>query len=110
MVKLDMVIKETFRLNSDVLVASHQYLTNSHYTFMNGYQIPSELNYDEELQGQNFKEFNTFRHSSSVTKLDPNFSLFGYGKMPVQNKVPLTHKGFIMRPPKPHESSIIFEN
>ncbi|KAF0376328.1 cytochrome P450 [Gigaspora margarita] len=142
MVKLNRFIKETFRLNSDILGLPRQCLNDSHYTFMNGYQIPYgriisldflELNFDEKLQGTNPKDFNAYRHNSSVTKLDRNYLLFGFGKhacpgrnyaitltiitlhhimlnyylrTKFENAVPRTHKGFFIGPIKPYESSI----
>ncbi|CAG8792469.1 3335_t:CDS:2, partial [Gigaspora rosea] len=89
MVKLDRFIKEAFRLNADILGLPRQCVTESHYTFTNGYQIPSgrmvsvdvlELYLNEKLQGPKPKEFNPSRHNSSATKLNRNFLLFGHGK------------------------------
>ncbi|RIB17254.1 cytochrome P450 [Gigaspora rosea] len=88
MVKLDRFIKETFRLNADLLGLPRQCITDTH-TFSNGYQIPSgrmvsvdvlELYRNENFQGPNPNEFNASRHNSPATKLDRNFLLFGHGK------------------------------
>ncbi|RIB13509.1 cytochrome P450 [Gigaspora rosea] len=89
MVKLDRFIKEAFRLNADLLGLPRQCITDTHYTFSNGYQIPSgrmvsvdvlELYRNENFQGPNPNEFNASRHNSPATKLDRNFLLFGHGK------------------------------
>ncbi|CAG8646885.1 3721_t:CDS:2 [Gigaspora margarita] len=137
MVKLDRFIKEAFRLNADVLGLPRQCVTEPHYTFTNGYQIPSELYLNEKLQGPNPKEFNASRHKSSTTKLDHNFLLFGHGKhicpgrnyavtltkitlhhimlkynfrTKFENGIARNHLGFFIGPAKPGESSIVFEN
>ncbi|RIB17257.1 cytochrome P450 [Gigaspora rosea] len=89
MMKLDRFLKETFRLNSDILGMPRRCTTESHYTFANGYQVPNGrvvssnflgVNYDEKLQGQNSKEFDAFRHNSPATKIERNIILFGLGK------------------------------
>ncbi|CAG8804016.1 24103_t:CDS:10 [Gigaspora margarita] len=89
MVKLDSFIKETSRLSNNLLSMPRKCIYKSHYTLVDGYQIPSDrtvyLNvidvcHDEKLQGQNPKEFNAYRHNSSATKLDRSFLIFGRGK------------------------------
>ncbi|RIB08631.1 cytochrome P450, partial [Gigaspora rosea] len=89
MVKLDGFIKETSRLSNNLLSMPRKCISKSHYTLVDGYQIPSDrtvyLNvidvcHDEKLQGQNPKEFNAYRHNSSATKLDRSFLIFGRGK------------------------------
>ncbi|CAG8470067.1 33604_t:CDS:10 [Gigaspora margarita] len=92
MVKLDSFVKESLRLSTGIVGLSHKCVSKSYYTFANGYQIPSDrlvslnfsdTNNDEELQGQNPKEFYAYRHlerDSPATKLERNFLTFGGGK------------------------------
>ncbi|CAG8805539.1 19434_t:CDS:2, partial [Gigaspora margarita] len=100
---IDRFIKEAFRLNADLLGLPRQCVTDTYYTFSNGYQIPSgrmvsvdvlELYRNENFQGPNLNEFNASRHNSPATKLD----------------LPRNHIGFFIAPAKPDDSSIIFEN
>ncbi|CAG8464066.1 10196_t:CDS:10, partial [Scutellospora calospora] len=92
MVKLDSFVKESLRLAINIISLSHKCISKSHYTFENGYQIPSGriaiLNYvdtinDEGLQGHNPSEFYAYRHlerNSSATKVERSFLTFGGGK------------------------------
>ncbi|RIB08159.1 cytochrome P450 [Gigaspora rosea] len=89
MVKLDKFVKESLRLNIDITNVAHKCISKPYYTFENGYQVPNgrmiyvnfmSLAMDEELQGQNSKEFYAYRHDSPAIKLDHNYLVFGSGK------------------------------
>ncbi|CAG8587802.1 9243_t:CDS:2 [Funneliformis mosseae] len=90
LVYLDSFFKETLRLSTSIVYFEHMTL-NSHFTFSNGYQVPKdrfvyirvqEIHRDEELQGQNPKEFNPFRHlgKSLAAHVEKNFIAFSFGK------------------------------
>ncbi|CAG8598077.1 25166_t:CDS:10 [Cetraspora pellucida] len=92
MVKLDSFVKESLRLSNGIVALPHKCISESYYTFENGYQIPRgriailniiDTNRDVELQGQNPEEFHANRHlerNSPATRLERNFLVFGGGK------------------------------
>ncbi|CAG8499929.1 28852_t:CDS:10, partial [Racocetra persica] len=99
MVKLDSFIKESLRLSNSIVGLPHKCISESYYTFENGYQIPRgriailniiDTNRDEELQGQNPEEFYAYRHlerKSSATKLEQRVPVKYLGPLPKQTKV-----------------------
>ncbi|CAG8731014.1 5949_t:CDS:2, partial [Funneliformis mosseae] len=89
MEKLDSMLKETFRVYA---VAIPHKLMSPYYTFSSGHQIPkgrnvyirvSEIHNDDNLYGQNSKEFDAFRHvksKSPASHIEKNYLIFGFGK------------------------------
>ncbi|CAG8472164.1 14175_t:CDS:2, partial [Funneliformis caledonium] len=89
MEKLDSMLKETFRVNAGLL--PHK-LMSPYYTFSSGHQVPKgrnvyirvhDIHHDDNLYGQNSKEFDAFRHlksKSPASRIEKNFLTFGFGK------------------------------
>ncbi|CAG8681675.1 12336_t:CDS:2, partial [Funneliformis mosseae] len=86
---LDSMLKETLRVYAGVL--PHK-LISPYYTFSSGHQVPKgrnvyirvhDIHNDDNLYGQNSKEFDAFRHlksKSPASRIEKNFLTFGNGK------------------------------
>ncbi|CAI2187130.1 2352_t:CDS:2, partial [Funneliformis geosporum] len=91
MEKLDSMVRETLRVYSDTSALPHKVLS-PYYTFASGHQVPKgrsvyirmqDIHYDDNLHGQNSKEFEAFRHlksKSPASRIEKSFLIFGFGK------------------------------
>ncbi|CAG8462746.1 8505_t:CDS:2 [Racocetra persica] len=123
MVKLDSFIKESLRINSNVLSVPRPCISETYNFLANGFQIPhghqvfldiSGITFNEEFQGQNPQEFNAYRHNSPVAKADRNYLIFGFGKTAcpaeLENAKHKQHFGFFIGTLISGNAGIVFEN